>query len=62
MFARHLVEAGIPVTSIQRMLGHARLRTTEIYLHISDPQIQADYRQALVAFNARLQLDWEGAS
>ncbi|MCB0017959.1 MAG: tyrosine-type recombinase/integrase [Anaerolineales bacterium] len=62
VFARHLVEAGIPVTSIQRMLGHARLKTTEIYLHISDPQVQADYRQALVAFNARLQLDWEGAS
>ena len=46
-FARHLVEAGVPVTTIQRLLGHVRLRTTEGYLHISDQQTQADYQAAM---------------
>ena len=26
---------------------HARLRTTQIYLHVSDPQVQADYEAAM---------------
>lgn len=46
-FGRHLTEARVPVTSIQRLLGHSWLRSTEVYLHISDPQIQADYEQAM---------------
>ena len=46
-FGRHLTEARVPVTTIQRLLGHARLRTTETYLHISDVQVQADYEAAM---------------
>jgi site-specific recombinase XerD len=53
-FGRHLVEAGMPVTSIQRLLGHARLRTTELYLHISDRQVQADYEAAMEQVSQRL--------
>ena len=53
-FARHLIEAGIPVTTIQRLLGHKRLRTTQGYLHISDQQTQADYQAAMVQLAARL--------
>lgn len=56
-FARHLVEAGVPVTTIQRLLGHARLRTTELYLHISDSQAQADYQAAMAALAERLAID-----
>ena len=46
---RHLTEARVPVTSIQRLFGHARLRSTEVYLHISDAQVQADYEAAMQA-------------
>ena len=46
-FGRHLTEARVPVTSIQRLLGHVRLRTTEVYIHISDRQVQADYEAAM---------------
>ncbi len=46
-FGRHLTEAKVPVTTIQRLLGHSRLRTTEIYLHISDSQVQEDYDTAM---------------
>ena len=47
VFGRHLVEAGMPVTSIQKLLGHVRLRTTQVYLHVSDPQLQSDYEAAM---------------
>jgi site-specific recombinase XerD len=46
-FGRHLTEAHVPVTSMQRLFGHARLKSTEVYLHISDAQAQADYQAAM---------------
>lgn len=55
-FARHLVEAGVPVTTIQKLLGHVRLRSTETYLHIGDSQTQADYQAAMAALAQRLPL------
>jgi site-specific recombinase XerC len=55
-FGRHLVEARVPLTSIQRLLGHARLRSTETYLHVSDPQVQADYEAAMAEVAERLDL------
>jgi len=55
-FGRHLVEARVPVTTIQKLMGHARLRTTELYLHISDKQVQADYEAAMVQVMERLSL------
>jgi site-specific recombinase XerC len=56
-FGRQMAEARVPVTSIQRLLGHARLRTTEIYLHISDQQVQADYDTAMQQILRRLPLE-----
>lgn len=55
-FGRHLVEAHVPLTSIQRLLGHARLRSTETYLHVSDPQVRADYEAAMAEVAERLAL------
>jgi site-specific recombinase XerD len=46
-FGRHLTEAQVPVTSIQKLLGHAQLRSTEVYMHISDPKVQQDYETAM---------------
>jgi integrase/recombinase XerC len=46
-FGRHSVEAGMPVTSIQRLLGHHRLRTTQTYLYLSNRQMQAEYDAAM---------------
>ena len=46
-FGRHLTEARVSITSIQRLFGHARLKSTEVYLHISDAQAQEDYLAAM---------------
>ena len=56
-FARHLVEARVPVTSIQKLLGHRRLKTTQIYLHISDQAVQADFEAAMIEITRRLSLE-----
>lgn len=59
-FGRHLTEARVPVTSIQRLLGHARLRTTEVYLHVSDIQVQQDYETAMQSVIQRLTIENPG--
>ena len=53
-FGRHLVEARMPITSIQKLLGHKSVRTTQLYLHISDPQVQADYDAAMAQSSRHL--------
>lgn len=56
-FGRHLTEQRVPLVTIQRLLGHAHLQTTEIYLHISNPAIQADYEAAMREIMRRLPLE-----
>jgi integrase len=55
-FGRHLTEARVPVTTIQRLLGHAQLGTTEVYLHTSDAQVQEEYAVAMEIVTQRLAL------
>ena len=45
-FANDLVSADVPVTSIQKLLGHTWLETTQIYVAANDQQVQADYYAA----------------
>jgi len=45
-FASDLVSADVPVTSIQKLLGHAWLETTQTYVAANDPQVRADFYAA----------------
>lgn len=52
-FANDLLNADVPVTSIQKLLGHRWLETTQIYVQANDRQVAQDYYAAC----ARLE-DW----
>jgi len=45
-FANDLVSVDVPVTSIQKLMGHAWLETTQTYIAANDHQVQADYYAA----------------
>lgn len=44
--ATQLVERRTPAPVVQRVLGHANLSTTQIYVHLVDAEVRAEYQEA----------------
>jgi site-specific recombinase XerD len=46
-FARQLTEAGMPITSLGKLMGHAQISTTQIYTAGADPKLAQAYQEAM---------------
>jgi integrase/recombinase XerD len=52
-YARQLTEAGMPITSLSKLMGHSQVSTTQIYTAGADPQLVQAYQSAMQHLETR---------
>ena len=50
--ATRLLNVGTDIVSIQHLLGHEKLTTTQIYARVYDATVERDFRQAMARLEA----------
>jgi integrase/recombinase XerD len=45
-FATHMLRGGAPLRHVQELLGHASITTTQVYTHLTDDHVRAEYDKA----------------
>ena len=58
-YARRLIEHGLPVDSLARLLGHRHLKTTQRYIEGANPALQADFDTIMGKLQTNLVQDTE---
>lgn len=53
-FARQVTEAGMPITSLGKLLGHSQITTTQIYTAGADPELAKAYQAAMSHLGNRM--------
>ena len=46
-YASRMIAADVPITSVQKLLGHASVTTTQLYVRVADNKVEKDYHAAV---------------
>jgi integrase/recombinase XerD len=59
--ATRLINQGMPIHSLRKMLGHENLNTTQLYARIYDETLHAQFKEAMSRLEAIEVENWPGA-
>jgi len=46
-YASRMIGADVPITSVQKLMGHNSIHTTQLYVRVADSKVEKDYHDAV---------------